>query len=183
MEKRGYEIEAKFRLKPGQRDAIAHDLAGHPHHHLTQEDRYFDVPGRVLRLRHEGNNWLLTRKDAPAISPDGTRTRVEFEAPIPSELVPTLSETFAWLGHRPLMIVHKVRDEYHVEGVTVCLDRIQGLDGDFAELEILSLDSNPKEQLSSLRHRFCLEDDQVEPRSYAKLLADAQESPRSPTCS
>lgn len=174
MEKRGFEIEAKFRLRPGQREAIAQDLSGYPHHLLVQEDRYFDVPGRVLRLRQEGHSWFLTRKDAPTLAPDGTRTRAEIETPVPADMVPVLSETFSWLGHRPLTIVHKTRVEYMVEGVTVCLDRIQGLEDDFAEIELLSQDSDPKDQLEHIRHRFCLETDQVEPRSYAKLVADSQ---------
>lgn len=174
MEKRGYEIEAKFRLRPGQREAILQDLSDYPHHMHVQEDRYFDVPGRVLRLRQEGHAWFLTRKDAPTVAPDGTRTRTEIETPLPEEMVPVLSETFAWLGHRPMTTVHKTRLEYMVEGVTVCLDRIQGMEDDYAEIEILSQDMEAKEKLEHIRHRFCLEQDQVEPRSYAKLVADSQ---------
>ena len=174
MQKRGFEIEAKFRLKPGQREAIARDLSSYPHHRLEQEDRYFDVPGRVLRLRQEGKNCCLTRKDASNLSPDGTKTRLEMENPIPLELAPLFAEVFDWLGHRPLTIVHKTRDEYAVEGATVCLDRIQGLADDYAEIEILSDEATSQELLTSLRHRFCLEADQVESRSYAKLVADSR---------
>lgn len=172
MEKRGLEIEAKFRLRPGQREAIAQSLSGAPHHGLEQEDRYFDVPGRVLRLRREGEDWVMTRKDAPTVTPDGTKVRTEIETPVPAELVGALAETFAWLGHRPLLTVRKHRDEYTVDGVTVCLDRIEGLDADYAELEVLATDAAAKERLSVLRDRLGLQDDQVETRSYAKLLAE-----------
>lgn len=172
MEKRGLEIEAKFRLRRGQREAIVHALAGAPHHRLDQEDRYFAVPGRVLRLRHEGEDWVMTRKDAPTITPDGTKVRTEIETPLPRDLVEALAETFAWLGHGPLMTVRKRRDEYVVEGVTVCLDRIEGLEDDYVELEVLATDIQAKERLHGLRARFGLDDDQVETRSYAKLLAE-----------
>lgn len=171
MEKRGLEIETKFRLKPGQREAIVRELTGHVPHRLVQEDRYFDVPGRVLRLRREGDCWVMTRKDASTIQEDGTKVRTEIEVPVPSELVSALAETFAWLGHGPLIVVHKVRDEYALEGVTLCLDRVEGLEADFAELEVLGQDASAKTLLDGLRARFCLTDEQVERHSYARLLA------------
>lgn len=172
MEKRGLEIEAKFRLRPGQREAIARALEGAPHHGMDQEDRYFDVPGRVLRLRREGDGWVMTRKDASTVSADGTKVRTEIETPVPSDMVEALAETFAWLGHGPLLMVRKHRDEYDVDGVTVTLDRIEGLDEDFAELEVLATDASAQERLKGLRERFGLADDQVETRSYAKILAE-----------
>lgn len=172
MEKRGLEIETKFRLRPGQRAAIAQAIADAPHHGMDQEDRYFDVPGRVLRLRHEGDLWVMTRKDAPTVSPDGTKVRTEIETPVPAELAEALAETFAWLGHGPLLTVRKRRDEYDVDGVTVCLDRIEGLEDDYVELEVLASDAAAQERLRGLRERFGLSDDQVETRSYAKILAE-----------
>lgn len=172
MEKRGLEIETKFRLRPGQREAIARALEGASHHGMDQEDRYFDVPGRVLRLRHEGERWVMTRKDAPTVSPDGTKVRTEIETPVPEDLVEALAETFAWLGHGPLLTVRKRRDEYEVDGVTVCLDRIEGLSDDYVELEVLSTDPAAQERLHGLRERFGLTGDQVETRSYAKILAE-----------
>lgn len=172
MEKRGLEIEAKFRLKAGQREAIVRALAGSAPHTLHQEDRYFDAPGRVLRLRHEGSGWVMTRKDAPTITPDGTKVRTEIETPVPSEFVEPLAEAFAWLGHGPLLTVRKRRDEYQMDGVTICLDRIEGLEDDYLELEVLAADVTAQERLVALRTRFGLEDDQVETSSYAKLLAE-----------
>lgn len=177
MEKRGLEIETKFRLRRGQREAIASALAGSAHHALQQEDRYFDAPGRVLRLRHEGSGWVLTRKDAPTITADGTKVRTEIETPVPAEFVEPLAETFAWLGHGPLLTVTKRRDEYTFEGVTICLDRVEGLADDYLELEVLASDAAAKERLGGLRARFGLEDDQVETRSYAKILAEQQGAP------
>ncbi|HEY9854411.1 MAG TPA: class IV adenylate cyclase [Stenomitos sp.] len=177
MEKRGLEIETKFRLRQGQREAIAQALAGAPHHALDQEDRYFDAPGRVLRLRHEGSEWVLTRKDAPTIRPDGTKVRTEIETPVPTEFVGPLAETFAWLGHGPLLTVRKRRDEYTVDGVTICLDRIEGLTDDYVELEVLASDASAAERLGDFRGRFGLTDGQIETRSYARILADQAQGP------
>lgn len=177
MEKRGLEIETKFRLKQGQREAIVAELAGATPHRAEQEDRYFDAPGRVLRLRHEGEGWVLTRKDAPTVTADGTKVRTEIETPVPAEFVGPLAETFAWLGHGPLLTVRKRRDEYQLDGVTLCLDRIEGLADDFLELEVLSTDAAAQERLTGLRERFGLANEQVETRSYAKLLADQASAP------
>ncbi|HEY9898055.1 MAG TPA: class IV adenylate cyclase [Pantanalinema sp.] len=175
MEKRGFEIEAKFRLRPGQREAIAQALSGCSHERAVQEDRYFDAgPGRVLRLRQENGAWLITRKEAPTVSADGTKTRTEIETPIPVDLVEPLAEAFAWLGHRPLIVVRKVRDAYEIDGATVCLDRIEGLDDDFAELEVLAQEATAKGALDALRARFGLEEDQILLHSYARLLAEAR---------
>lgn len=173
MEKRGFEIEAKFRLKPGQREAIAQALGGCGHQRHVQEDRYFDAgPGRVLRLRQEDGAWLITRKDAPTVAADGTKTRTEIETPIPETLVDSLAEAFAWLGHRPLIVVKKVRDAYEIDGATVCLDRIEGLEDDFAELEVLAEDASARGELDALRVRFGLSEDQILLESYARLLAE-----------
>lgn len=173
MEKRGFEIEAKFRLRAGQREAIERSLSGCPHERAVQEDRYFDAgPGRVLRLRQENGAWLITRKEAPAVAADGTKTRTEIETPIPAELVEPLAEAFAWLGHRPLIVVKKVRDAYAIDGATVCLDRIEGLADDFAELEVLAQDAGARSELDVLRARFGLDEGQILLHSYARILAD-----------
>jgi predicted adenylyl cyclase CyaB len=172
MEKRGLEIEAKFRLKEGQREAIARRLADRFVARREQEDRYFDVGDRVLRLRREDASWVLTRKDPSRLSSDGTKIRTEIETPLPPELVEPLAETFAWLGHAPLITVRKARDEYAWEGVTVCLDRIEGLDRDFAEIEVLSKEEGAIAQVAALREQLGLTEDQIERASYARLLAE-----------
>lgn len=179
MEKRGQEIEAKFRLEPGQRAQLEGLLGSWEHERLEQEDRYFDVPGRVLRLRREGEAWVVTRKDAPAIAPDGTKQRLEIETPVPAELVGALAELFTWLGHAPLLTVHKVRDAYHQAGVTACLDRIEGVADDYLELEVLATEDAGA--LEPLRARLGLAPEQIELRSYARILAEvSRKTPPSP---
>ncbi len=171
---KGLEIEVKYRLKPGQRQAIEDALAGTACEHWEQEDQYFDVGDRVLRIRQENGAWLLTRKGQFQLTAEGTKIRPEVEVPIPAPFVADLEALILWLGHAKLTRVRKSRDSYQVDGVTVALDRIEGLGEDFAEFEVLSDRPDAASRLAGLRARFGLGDDQVELKSYARLVAESQ---------
>lgn len=170
----GLEIEVKYRLRPGQRDRIAQALGDQVPERFEQVDQYFDVGDRVLRIRRENGRALLTRKDAYQLTPEGTKIRAEAEGPIPEAFVPDLEALIRWLGHAPLTCVRKRRESYRVDGMTVALDRIEGLPEDFVELEVLSDRPDAASRLDALRARFDLREDQVEIRSYARLVAEAQ---------
>lgn len=174
MKSKGLEIEVKFRLRSGQREAIERMVAEREPERLEQIDRYFDAGKRVLRLRKEESEWLLTRKDEPTLAPDGTKVRHEVEVPVPEAFVQELDDLLVWLGHRRLTEVHKLRESYDLGGVTLTLDRIEGLDDDFAELEVLAADESAKDRLGAVRARLGLSDDQVVLDSYAKLVAQAR---------
>lgn len=163
------EVEAKFRLRPGQREALLARL-GEPDRLLEQHDDYFDVPNRVLRIRRENGQFLLTHKDPSVISDDGIKSRHEVEFPLPEVVIPRLEELLVWLGHERLISVSKHRAEYDVPGFVVCLDRIDGLElPDFVEIE--SAGGDP-DALLRLRDDLGLAADQVELRSYAALVAE-----------
>lgn len=167
--KQGAEIEAKYRLEPGQRDALERRL-GKPARVLNQRDVYFDVPGRVLRIREENGVTLVTRKDASVMTGDGIKSRHEVEMPIPPACVPLLDDLLPWLGHKHLIEVRKERWEYDLEGFIVCLDRIEGLEPpDFAEIESSGGDMDA---LRALRDELGLRPDQAEPRSYAWMVSE-----------
>lgn len=170
---RGLEIEVKYRLRPGQRERIVQALGDQVPERLEQVDQYYDVGDRVLRIRRENGRALLTRKDAYQLTPDGTKIRAEVEGPIPEEFVPELEALIRWLGHAPLTCVRKQRESYPLDGMTVALDRIEGLEEDFVELEVLSDRPDAASRLDALRARFALQVDQVEIRSYARLVAEA----------
>ncbi len=171
---KGLEIEVKYRLEPGQREAIMEALAGMPCERSEQEDQYFDVGDRVLRIRCENGRWLMTRKGRFELTADGTKIRPEVEVPVPDAFVPELEALILWLGHEKLTRVRKIREAFDVDGVTVALDRIDGLDSDFAEFEVLSDRPDAVQKLEGMRARFGLRDDQVEIKSYARLVAEAK---------
>lgn len=167
------EIEIKFCLRPGQRSALESRL-GAPARVLEQRDRYFDVPGRVLRIRRENDEVLLTHKDRSTVSSDGIKSRHEVEYPLPVDFVPRLEALLGWLGHAPLIEVRKERHEYDLPGFVVCLDRVEGLDPpDFVEIESAGGDT---EAMRKLRDDLGLAADQVERRSYAAMVAAARAS-------
>lgn len=168
--KQGAEIEAKYRLEPGQREAIERKL-GKPARVLRQRDMYYEVPGRVLRIREENGVTLVTRKDAASLTEDGIKSRHEVEMPIPADCVPVLDDLLPWLGHRRLVEVRKERREFDVEGFVVCLDRIDGLETpDFVEIESTGGDLDA---LRRVRDDLGLREDQGERRSYAWMVSEA----------
>ncbi len=174
MQSKGLEIEAKYRLWPGQCEEIEKALSVYEHHHSVQEDRYYDVGKRVLRLRQENGSWFLTYKDQSQVTSEGVKVRHEVETPLPETFVPELDALIVWLGHRRLTKVEKTRDMYYVDGITVTLDRVKGLVGNYAELELLGDEPDSLTRLAKLREQLGLTDDQVELRSYARLVAEAQ---------
>jgi predicted adenylyl cyclase CyaB len=174
MTKRGRESEAKYRLRSGQRRRIEAELAGFERRRLRQVDQYYDVGDRVLRLRREDGRWLLTYKDRPKISAGGVKVRGEVEVPVPEAFAPDLEALILWLGHRRLTKVKKTRDVYHVDGLTVSLDRVEGLAEEYAEVEVLGNRPDALARLAELRDRLRLSDDQVELRSYARLVAERE---------
>ncbi len=174
MESKGLEIEAKYRLRPGQREKIEKILSGYGHHQSVQEDQYYDAGGRVLRLRQENASWFLTYKDKSRVTPEGVKVRREVETPLPEVFVLELDALIVWLGHQHLTKVQKARDVYRVDNITVTLDRVKGLSEDYAELELLGDQPDGLTRLARLREWLGLSDDQIELRSYAKLVAEAQ---------
>lgn len=170
----GLEIEVKLRLRPGQRQQIEAAFADAPSTRWEQVDQYFDVGDRVLRIRRENGAWLLTRKGRYELTAEGVKIRSEVEEAIPEAFVAQLEALILWLGHEKLTRVSKQRVAYTVDGVTLALDRIEGLAEDYAELEVLSDRPDAAERLGALRQRFGLGDDQVETKSYARLVAESQ---------
>lgn len=167
------EIEAKYRLRPGQRERLLDLLP--PGKTLRQEDRYFDVPDKVLRIRQENDDFLLTQKGEASFSAEGVKSREEEENPLSTAEVALLERLLPWMGHRELMTVSKTRTVFQREGALLCLDRVEGL-GDFLEIE-----ANPGQGAEAVRRAAAwladaigLAPEQIQRASYAKLLADQE---------
>ncbi|MBI6546191.1 MAG: CYTH domain-containing protein, partial [Cyanobacteria bacterium NC_groundwater_1444_Ag_S-0.65um_54_12] len=168
------EIEAKYRLRAGQRAELTARL-GKPDRMIEQHDSYFDVMDRVLRIRQEGDDYWLTRKGPVQYSPDGIKIRQEIENSLSVNCAALLAEIFPELGHRKLITVRKERWEYKRAGYLLCLDRIVGLtEPDFLEIEMVNGDLS---LLRSLRDSLGLAAEQIERHSYAALVALADSTP------
>lgn len=168
--KDGAEIEAKYRLRPGDRERLV-EMLGIPTRRLDQIDRYFEVPGRVLRLRNENGAWLLTRKDPTTIDAQGYKSRHEVELGLPAGMESVLEDLIQWLGHGFRLEVRKERLEFERTDHILCLDRIASLERpDFLELESKGADST---KMAAIARSLGLGPEQMERRSYATMVAKA----------
>jgi adenylate cyclase class 2 len=150
----------------------------------VERDEYWAHPARdfgetdeALRLRiitaDDGGGWSraeLTYKGAKVDST--TKTRPEETLSIDVDQVDGLRRVLEGLGFRPFARVTKDRREFLLEGLTICLDRVEGV-GSYVEIELISDD------LEAARRRVLglferLELDPCERRSYLELLLRAQ---------
>lgn len=104
---------------------------------LMQSDVYYSHPTRdfgatdeALRLRTENDLVLVTYK-GPKLDPR-SKAREELEVSLGN--AETFATMLARLGFKPVLRVAKQRKVYGIRGVSVCLDRVEGL-GDYVEFE------------------------------------------------
>ncbi len=145
----GFEIEIKFRV--ADLSALAQKLAdrGNPaeptveHHdaYLAHPARDFAQTGEAFRIRSEGTLNRITYKGPKLKGPTKTREEIEVEFAAGAEAREQLGRAFELLGFRPVAVVKKRREEYHVDfqgrTMTVSLDQAEGV-GHFAEVETLA---------------------------------------------
>jgi adenylate cyclase class 2 len=119
-------------------------------HYFNAPDRDFARTDEALRMRRIGEANFVTYKGPKRDLQ--TKTRTEVEVPLaPGEAAAEgFTQILRHLGYRPVAVVRKKRQVYHLERdgfpLEVCLDDVEGL-GHFAELEIMA----PEEQLESAR--------------------------------
>jgi len=140
---------------------------------LYQSDVYYAHPCRdfgrtdeALRLRTENDLTMITYK-GPKVDKE-SKTREEFEVSVASAegTVKILDR----LGFKAVLKVTKVRKLYGLKGVSVSLDRVEGL-GDFVEFEYEGEDmSGGKRSIRQLMEELGVQGN--ERRSYLELLLE-----------
>ncbi len=140
--------------------------------HKLERDEYFAHPSRdfgetdeALRLRvvtaEDGGGWSraeLTYK-GPRVD-DTTKTRPEESVELQMDQVEGARWILERLGFSPVAQIQKVRREFVVEGLTVCLDEVEGV-GRFVEVETISADVEvARGKVLALFHRLGLDPDQ-----------------------
>jgi len=147
----------------------------------TEADHYFNAPDRdfartdeAFRLRRIGETNYLTYKGPKHAGPVKIRTELEIPLRDGATAAEQFMQMLAHLGYRPVAVVRKHRQTYHLErggfGVLVCLDEVERL-GRFAEVEIVA----PEEQVDAARTVLvdtaaALGLSELERRSYLNLL-------------
>ncbi len=163
------EVEVKARIPSDFPDRIIRDMVSgwEALPERVQEDIYFSHPCRdfsktdeALRIRCQGDETLFTYK-GPKL--DGiSKTREELEVPCPEGLKQILER----LGFERVGEIRKRRRSFFKEGVTVCLDDVEGL-GKFLEIESRSEDADSAEDLVGMLEEVGLKSER---RSYLELL-------------
>lgn len=143
-------------------------------------DRDFRRTDEALRLRRVSSggeeNVLLTYKGPKEDPRSNTRREYETTAGDPD----TLRAILGALGFQPVFTVDKERRTFLRDGVTACLDQVEGL-GSYLELERLLPDSGDRDAavdgLLALLEDLGVSRQALERRSYLELLmAPAQEA-------
>lgn len=146
------EIEVKYPLP--DREAVVRTLlawgatADAPR---VDEDHYFNAPDRdfkttdeAFRLRRVGPKNCFTYKGPKRDAATKTRTEIELPFADGGAALDTAARMLACLGYRPVAVVRKVRQVYHVArggfALEVCLDDVDGV-GPYVELEIVADES------------------------------------------
>lgn len=151
---------------------------------MVERDEYFRHPARdfaktdeALRLRvttgNDGGGWSraeLTYK-GPKVD-DTTKTRPEESVEFQVDQVDGMRLILERLGFTSVAHVEKKRKEFVVEGLTVCMDEVEGL-GRFVEVEIISTDVEvARGKVLALFNRLGLTPDLRE--SYLEMLLAGQ---------
>ncbi|MBC7544171.1 MAG: CYTH domain-containing protein [Candidatus Sericytochromatia bacterium] len=155
------EKETKYRLLSGQ-DTTISGILGSDSETFRLVDRYYDLKDRVVRLRWRDGAPRLTLKGA-ARWEGTTKIREEWEQPLPPGQDEVIDRLMHFLGHTIRTEITKQRTTWHQDGVEVAVDRLDGIDAVFLEIE------GEGEAITRMAERIGLSDEQVEGRSYLSI--------------
>jgi adenylate cyclase class 2 len=168
-------VEARLAQQNAEKKASRRDVD----HYFNAPDRDFARTDEALRLRRIGTANFVTYKGPKRDSQTKTRTELEVVLGQGDEAANTFVEILKRLGYRPVAVVSKQRQVFHLERagfeLEVTLDDVDGV-GRFVELEILA----PEQDLEPARAVLLqlaaeLGLSSSERRSYLELLLAARE--------
>jgi adenylate cyclase class 2 len=184
-----YEVEMKFRSADHERlRRVLLESAAKEAPAVVQEDVYLRHPSRdfaqtheALRLRRIGDDNRITYKGPRFPGPTKTREEIEISVTAGEGTFRSLNRLFENLGFEPVATVRKRRTVFHLSfpphDIEVALDEAEGL-GDFAEIETIARDQadllSAQAAVLALAARLGL--DQVEPRSYLRMILERREN-------
>ena len=185
-----YEVEVKYRsvdrdqliLALDQAGAVRKDSVSHEDIYLSHPARDFAQTNEAFRIRRIGDQNRITYKGPRLSGPTKTREEIEIalaEGPEPFRRLLRLLQN---LGFQPVATIRKQRETFHLSfnehAMEIALDAAAGL-GDFAEIETLAAHQGDlaAAQQAVLALADTLGLTEVEPRSYLRMILQAQGSP------
>jgi len=188
-----FEVEVKYRgWDRGTLVRKLQALGAVGEEEVEQEDLYLGHPARdfaqtreALRLRRSGESIRITYKGPRRPGPTKTRKEIEISLGEGSEQYLRLRELFEVLGFEPVAVIRKRRECHHLtyqgRSLEIALDTAEGL-GDFVEIEAFAeseLELPAVQQtVLELGRELGLQD--VEPRSYLRMVLDRRSAGQSP---
>lgn len=150
--------------------------------YFNGNDRDFRRTDEALRLRRarmlpDGQEESLLTYKGPKLD-QVSSARTEYETAVADG--ETGGKLLEALGYRPAFTVDKVRREYSMEDVTLCLDEVTGL-GNYVELETLAPAEAEREnavkKLLELLDQLGISRERLTRHSYLELLVKAGKEP------
>lgn len=136
--------------------------SGFERNELFDFDGRLHSQGRKLRLRRHGRHIAVLTLKGPRLD-SRQKTRLEVETPVNYEAAKLILEL---AGFRIKETYSKIREEYRLDGCSVCLDHIPNA-GWFVEIE------GAARKIQDIARRLGLQAANRENRSYRKLIKEA----------
>ncbi len=134
-------------------------------------DRDFAVTDEALRIRSNGEDYVLTYK-GPKVKDYRFKAREELNTNVSSgEVTGRILER---LGYRKVAEVDKWREYYDYAGASICLDEVTGL-GHFVEIEAKEGREDPEKLVREIARDLGIDGDPIL-SSYLEMLLAVKES-------
>ncbi len=124
----------------------------------------------LLRIRQEGDKVFLTYK-GDNFKKAGVWQEYDFLIKDSKKAELMIKD----MGFDEVITVNKIRKEYSLNSLNICLDEIEGL-GQFIEIEYLSESSNSKKKHFDLIKRLGIEKNEIIHKGYVTMLLEKDKS-------
>jgi adenylate cyclase class 2 len=184
-----FEVEVKYRsddhyhvtLQLLEMGAVAGETVDQEDTYLSHPARDFALTNEAFRIRRLGDENRITYKGPRRSGPTKTREEIEIPFQAGKEPIEKLHRLFENLGFRPVATIRKRRETFRMTfrglELEVVLDQAEGL-GEFVEIEAFAAGEADldRAQAAVLALAAELGLTEVEPRSYLRMVLDAQQS-------
>jgi adenylate cyclase class 2 len=125
----------------------------------------------LMRVREENDKKYITYKGAKKRE-DGVWEEYEFKIDDKEKAI----SMFFDMGLEKVIKVMKYREEYKLNNLSICLDKIENL-GNFVEIESLNDNDEGKERLNKMMEELAIDQNQIIHKGYVTMLLLKSNSP------